>query len=1069
MAITRIRGGQIQDRTIEGAKITLGTITNEVIADNAAIAESKLSIDWSGHYQSALETKKVVDYVQVSGTAVGGAATKDLTGIIDGTIAAVDSSSTSEGIIASGATNKVIVRNSADGEAILANIDASLDKIYEVYGKLSFASSKYTLSFFYFDPTANSGAGAEVAFTMPANTTIDWQYLRRFNLRTVSETFAANEKFVDGAVDTSALLNLQQLAKDLYGSSWSLNRDGLATLGSSLKDQIASETTRASTAETALQTNIDNEATARSNADTAIRNDFASTAAAKGANLIGIQDAGSLITATTVEGALAEIIGKVNTNKTDLASTAASKGASTIGIQDSGNIITATTVEGALAEVVGNLNSEITNRTNADTAIRTDFSTINTAAKGANLIGIQDAGSLITATTVEGALAELAGNINTGSSNVDLRIKEIGSVGVQSGLAVTAQATPNMTVAVATGVVYNDQGKRFAPTAGNVTITAASATNPRIDVIYVTSAGALSVVTGTAAASPVAPAVPASGVKLAEVTVPANAATIVAGNIADKRVYISANTEVQTARGNYTDLNTRLNAGDTSLSTYKTDLSSTSASKGASLVGIQDSGNIITATTVEGALAEIKGNFNDLALTSASKGASLVGIQDSGNLITATTVEGALAEIQGNVNTNKSDLAATTSGKGAALVGINDAGSLITATTVEAALQEIVTNLNSEVTNRTNADTSIRNDFASTVAAKGASLIGINDVGGIITATTVEAALQEIQGNVNTYKSDIASTAASKGANLIGIQDAGSLITATTVEGALAEIIGKVNTNKTDLAATTTGKGASLIGIEDAGGKITATTVEGALAEIAGNIASEITNRTNADTAIRTDLSTTGTAAKGANMVGIQDSGNKITATTVEGALAELADRATALESNGGAEVSNTHTRDASTTNSYFVAKTGASAFATLEARLVDIENIADTQFKAAANTTSEVTTARGTAADLNTRLNVALNNDGTLVVANQVHKHKKQTITVATTTNIVTINVLDYYRTGDGNLDVYVNGILQATGANFTESYDSGTKVVTINFGTDNLLVGDVVVVKYVEHYTAS
>jgi hypothetical protein len=39
-------------------------------------------------------------------------------------------------------------------------------------------------------------------------------------------------------------------------------------------------------------------------------------------------------------------------------------------------------------------------------------------------------------------------------------------------------------------------------------------------------------------------------------------------------------------------------------------------------------------------------------------------------------------------------LASTASGKGASLVGINDAGALITATTVEAALQEVVTNVN---------------------------------------------------------------------------------------------------------------------------------------------------------------------------------------------------------------------------------------------------------------------------------------------------------------------------------------------------------------------------------------
>lgn len=48
----------------------------------------------------------------------------------------------------------------------------------------------------------------------------------------------------------------------------------------------------------------------------------------------------------------------------------------------------------------------------------------------------------------------------------------------------------------------------------------------------------------------------------------------------------------------------------------------------------------------------------------------------------------------------------------------------------------------------------------------------------------------------------------------------------------------KIDTNlskKTDLASTASGKGASLIGIQDSAGKITATTVEGALAELAAN------------------------------------------------------------------------------------------------------------------------------------------------------------------------------------------------------------------------------------------
>lgn len=53
--------------------------------------------------------------------------------------------------------------------------------------------------------------------------------------------------------------------------------------------------------------------------------------------------------------------------------------------------------------------------------------------------------------------------------------------------------------------------------------------------------------------------------------------------------------------------------------------------------------------------------------------------------------------------------------------------------------------------------------------------------------------------------------------------------------------------NMTDLASTSSGKGASLIGIQDALGVITATTVEGALAEIAGSRFSVVNTLTFAE------------------------------------------------------------------------------------------------------------------------------------------------------------------------------------------------------------------------------
>ena len=73
--------------------------------------------------------------------------------------------------------------------------------------------------------------------------------------------------------------------------------------------------------------------------------DLASTANAKGASLIGVEDSATDFAGTTVEAVLAEIIA-------DYAATTNSNGASKIGIEDALALITATNVEAALAEMV---------------------------------------------------------------------------------------------------------------------------------------------------------------------------------------------------------------------------------------------------------------------------------------------------------------------------------------------------------------------------------------------------------------------------------------------------------------------------------------------------------------------------------------------------------------------------------------------------------------------------------------------------------------------------------------------------------------------------------------------
>ena len=86
---------------------------------------------------------------------------------------------------------------------------------------------------------------------------------------------------------------------------------------------------------------------------------------------------------------------------------------------------------------------------------------------------------------------------------------------------------------------------------------------------------------------------------------------------------------------------------------------------------------------------------DDLGSVAPGKGASTVGVEDSGGNYTGTDVEAVLAEISTSLGlkTDASELAATTLNDGAALVGVHDAAANFTGTDVEAVLAELQTNV----------------------------------------------------------------------------------------------------------------------------------------------------------------------------------------------------------------------------------------------------------------------------------------------------------------------------------------------------------------------------------------
>ncbi len=111
---------------------------------------------------------------------------------------------------------------------------------------------------------------------------------------------------------------------------------------------------------------------------------------------------------------------------------------------------------------------------------------------------------------------------------------------VNSG-AYTDEGAANNDLIVRTyaGTLRNRQtGATVSVTQTDTTLSAADATNPRIDLIQVdATTGAVTKKTGTAAASPVAPTPDAGTIVVAQVSVPANDTAITTNQITDVRQF----------------------------------------------------------------------------------------------------------------------------------------------------------------------------------------------------------------------------------------------------------------------------------------------------------------------------------------------------------------------------------------------------------------------------------------------------------------------------------------------------------------------------------------------------
>ena len=198
-----------------------------------------------------------------------------------------------------------------------------------------------------------------------------------------------------------------------------------------------------------------------------------------------------------------------------------------------------------------------------------------------------------------------------------------GTIGSGS-LAITAQASPNMTVNAAAGwcAILGSTASSGVYTAYNdattvLTITTASLTLPRIDRIVVTVSDsaysgstntvAFQVLAGTPAASPSAPATPSNSISLATIAVAANATSITSGNITDTRTAVTSNAFLLLTGGTVTGATTFSGA---------TTISGTTALSGATT--LSNTTTLSGTTTISGATTVTNTISSNTTITAAS-------------------------------------------------------------------------------------------------------------------------------------------------------------------------------------------------------------------------------------------------------------------------------------------------------------------------------------------------------------------------------------------------------------------------------------------------------------------
>jgi len=129
------------------------------------------------------------------------------------------------------------------------------------------------------------------------------------------------------------------------------------------------------------------------------------------------------------------------------------------------------------------------------------------------------------ASVMDGTVVWRLHKLSTSVANIDSLEKSLAEstgYGIVSGCEPTISG---LTVTVGAGIVHLADGTRKEMSATNITLDAADPTNPRIDLVYIDSTGAVAKITGTAAASPSVPTLPTGGISVCNVTIAAGDTT----------------------------------------------------------------------------------------------------------------------------------------------------------------------------------------------------------------------------------------------------------------------------------------------------------------------------------------------------------------------------------------------------------------------------------------------------------------------------------------------------------------------------------------------------------------